>query len=119
MSIGFWHLPKYPGTMVSGRYSKTTTSGAGLRYYAITDVLPEDVLRGAKEFFEEHSTLSIRDEDSDSVTFAGSIGLARFSVDRHGGHTNVHVETDRVAGLDVTDLARRYLYKLRASQSRS
>jgi len=84
-----------------------------LRYYTITDVLPEDVLQEARDFFGEHSTLSVREQNSHSITFAGTLGRAHFSVDRHGGHTNVHVSTDRVAGLDVTDLARRFLYTLR------
>lgn len=84
-----------------------------MRYVTITEVSPEDVLDRAKQFFAEHSSLRVREEDSSSVTFAGEIGLARFSVDRHGGHTNVHVETDRVVGLDVTDLSKRFLYTLR------
>ena len=84
-----------------------------MRYVTITDVSPEDVLARAKRFFEEHSSLTVREEDAGSVTFAGAIGLARFRVDRHGGHTNVHAETDRVVGLDVTDLAKRFLYTLR------
>ena len=84
-----------------------------MRYVTITDVSPEDVLSRAKRFFEEHSTLTVREENADSITLAGEIGRARFRVDRHGGHTNVHAETDRVVGLDVTDLAKRFLYTLR------
>lgn len=84
-----------------------------MRYITITDVSPEDVLDRAKRFFDEHSTLRVREEDASSVTFVGEIGLARFAVDRDGGHTNVHAETDRVVGLDVTDLAKRFLYTLR------
>lgn len=84
-----------------------------MRYVTITEVSPEDVLSRAKRFFEEHSTLRVADEDPTSVTFVGQIGQARFSVDRDGGHTNVHAETDRVVGLDVTDLAKRFLYTLR------
>jgi len=83
-----------------------------MRYITITDVLPEDVIERAKSFFGQHSRLQVRDETPTSVTFAGEIGLARFRVDREGGHTNVHVETDRVVGLDVTDLAKRFLYTL-------
>jgi len=85
-----------------------------MRYITITEISPEDVLDRAKRFFEEHSTLQVREEGPLSVTFAGQLGLARFSVDRDGGHTNVHAETDRVAGLDVTDLAKRFLYTLRS-----
>ena len=84
-----------------------------MRYVTLTDVPPEEVLERAKRFFEEHSRLEVRDETASTLTFAGEIGLARFAVDRDGGHTNVHVETDRVAGLDVTDLAKRFLYTLR------
>jgi hypothetical protein len=84
-----------------------------MRYITLTDVSPEDVLSRAKRFFQEHSTLEVREETTDSVTFAGAIGLATFSVDRDGGYTNVHAETDRVVGLDVTDLAKRFLYTLR------
>lgn len=83
-----------------------------MRYITITEVLPEDVLERAKVFFGEHSRLRVAEETPSSVTFSGEIGLARFRVDREGGHTNVHVETDRVVGLDVTDLAKRFLYTL-------
>ncbi len=83
-----------------------------MRYITITEVRPEDVLERAKSFFGEHSRLQVREETPTSVTFAGEIGLARFRVDRKGGHTNVHVETDRGVGLDVTDLAKRFLYTL-------
>ena len=84
-----------------------------MRYITITDVAPEDVLRRARTFFERHSRLRVEEETTSSITFAGEIGLARFEVDRAGGHTNVRVETDRVVGLDVTDLAKRFLYTLR------
>lgn len=84
-----------------------------MRYITITDVPPEEVLERAKTFFAEHSRLRVQEETPASVTFAGEIGLARFAVDREGGHTNVHVRTDRVVGLDVTDLAKRFLYTLR------
>ena len=84
-----------------------------MRYVTLTDVSPEEVLERAKRFFKEHSRLEIREETSSTLTFAGEIGLAHFAVDRDGGHTNVHVETDRVVGLDVTDLAKRFLYTLR------
>ncbi len=85
-----------------------------MRYVTITEVSPEEVLTRARRFFDEHSRLRVHEESDHSITFAGEIGLARFVVDRDGGHTNVHVETDRVAGLDVTDLAKRFLYTLRA-----
>ena len=84
-----------------------------MRYITITDVPPEDVLLRAKAFFRKHSHLEVREETDTSLTFSGEIGLASFAVDRDGGHTNVHVETDRVVGLDITDLAKRFLYTLR------
>jgi len=84
-----------------------------MRYVTITEIPPEEVLDRAKRFFEQSSTMRVREETSTSVTFAGEIGLARFDVDRDGGHTNVRVETDRVVGLDVTDLAKRFLHTLR------
>ena len=87
-----------------------------MRYVTITDVSPEEVLARARRFFAEHSRLEVHEETDASLTFAGEIGLARFAVDREGGHTNVHVETDRVVGLDVTDLAKRFLYTLRGHQ---
>ncbi len=85
-----------------------------MRYVTMTDVSPEEVLERARRFFSEHSRLEVRERTDDSITFVGAIGLARFRVDREGGHTNVHAETDRVVGLDVTDLAKRFLYTLRA-----
>ena len=88
--------------------------GSDMRYVTMTDISPEHVLDRAKRFFAEHSGLEVREETDSSLTLVGSIGLARFDVDREGGHTNVHVETDRVVGLDVTDLAKRFLYTLRA-----
>lgn len=83
-----------------------------MRYLTITHIAPESVLEQAKEFFLRHSRLRVSEETEEGVTFTGEIGLARIRVDRHGGHTNVHAETDRVAGLDVTDLAKRFLYTL-------
>ena len=46
------------------------------------------------------------------IRFAGDIGVAAIRVDREHGHTNVHAETDRVVGLDVTDITKRFLYTL-------
>jgi len=85
-----------------------------MRYVTTTEVSPEQVLDRARSFFAEHSGLRVHEESERSLTLAGEIGRARFDVDREGGHTNVHVETDRVVGLDVTDLAKRFLYTLRA-----
>ena len=83
-----------------------------MKYLTITDVAQQDVIPRAKEFFAEHSHLRVAEETGDSIVFAGAIGMASFRIDRDGGHTNVHVETDRGVGLDVTDLAKRFLYTL-------
>ena len=83
-----------------------------MQYLVITEVSPEDVLERAREFFSEHSRLSVEETSADSVRFTGELGTADVSVDRHHGHTNVHVKTDRVAGLDITDLSKRFLYTL-------
>ena len=83
-----------------------------MRYVTITEVAPEAVLERAREFFADHSHLRIAEETPTSITFVGEIGKAEIRVDREGGHTNVRVETDRVVGLDVTDLAKRFLYTL-------
>jgi hypothetical protein len=83
-----------------------------MRYVTMTEVSPEEVLDRARAFFERHSSLKVTEEGPDRLTFSGRIGLASLRVDREGGHTNVHVATDRVVGLDVTDLAKRFLYTL-------
>lgn len=83
-----------------------------MRYLTMTEVSPEEVLERAKTWFAEHSRMEVSEETADSVTFTGEIGEATFRVDREGGHTNVHARTDRVVGLDVTDLAKRFLYTL-------
>lgn len=83
-----------------------------MRYHSRTEIPPEEVLRRAKEFFAEHTRMEVADEDDDSVTFRGEIGEASLRVDREHGHTNVHAETDRVVGLDVTDVTKRFLYTI-------
>ena len=83
-----------------------------MRYVTITDVPQDAVLRRAKQFFSERSHVRVAEETEDTIVFAGRIGMATLRVDHEGGHTNVHVETDRGAGLDVTDLAKRFLYTL-------
>ncbi|MEE8175984.1 MAG: hypothetical protein V3T97_05190 [Gemmatimonadota bacterium] len=83
-----------------------------MRYIAMTHIPPEDVLRRAKEFYAANTRLEIAEESSDSVTFRGAIGTARIRVDRDHGRTNVHASTDRVVGLDVTDVTKRFLYTL-------
>ena len=83
-----------------------------MRYLVMTHVSPEDVLRRARDFFAANTLLEIADESADSIRFAGRIGVAAIRVDREHGHTNVHAETDRVVGLDVTDITQRFLYTL-------
>lgn len=83
-----------------------------MRYLTMTDVSPEKVLERAKAFYSEHTRMRLAEETNDSVSFAGEIGRATLRVDREHGHTNVHAETDRVVGLDVTDVTKRFLYTL-------
>lgn len=83
-----------------------------MRYLVMTDVSPEDVLGRAREFFAAHTLLAVADESAETIRFEGDIGVAAIRVDRDHGHTNVHAETDRVVGLDVTDITKRFLYTL-------
>jgi hypothetical protein len=84
-----------------------------MRYHVMTEVSPEDVIERAKTFFATNSRLAVREPESGALTLTGEIGTAEIRVDRAHGHTNVRVSTDRVAGLDITDLAKRFLYTLR------
>ena len=83
-----------------------------MRYHVMTDVSPEEVLRRAHEFFAENARVEVEQTAPDRVHVSGEIGTADIRVDRHHGHTNVHAETDRVVGLDITDLTKRFLYTL-------
>lgn len=83
-----------------------------MRYLVMTDVPAREVLERAREWFSVHTGLEVVDETDDSILFAGAIGESRIRVDRHHGCTNVHADTDRVAGLDVTDATKRFLYTL-------
>mgnify|MGYP006283963409 CR=1 FL=1 len=83
-----------------------------MRYQVMTDVPPEEVLARAKRFYEDHTHMELEEETGDSVAFRGDIGRARLRVDREHNCTNVHAETDRVVGLDVTDVTKRFLYTL-------
>lgn len=78
----------------------------------MTHISPEEVLRRAKEFFGANTRLRVAEESADAITFTGEIGRAEIRVDREHGHTNVHASTDRVVGLDVTDITKRFLYTL-------
>lgn len=83
-----------------------------MRYQVITDVSPEEVLERAKRFFAEYTRMELTEEDEDSLAFAGEIGRATLRAHRRHNHTEVHAETDRVVGLDVTDVTKRFLYTL-------
>ena len=83
-----------------------------MRYITMTNVSPAEVLQRAKDFYGAHTRLKIEEESSDSVTFRGAIGTATIRVGREHGHTAVHASTDRVVGLDVTDITKRFLYTL-------
>ncbi len=83
-----------------------------MRYLVMTDTSPEEVLERAKRFYAEHTRMEVEEETGDSLSFRGEIGRAVLRVDRKHGHTNVHAETDRVVGLDVTDVTKRFLYTL-------
>lgn len=78
----------------------------------MTNVPAAEVLERARVWFAEHTRLEVAEEAADSIRFAGPIGETLIRVDRHHGCTNVHATTDRVAGLDVTDLTKRFLYTL-------
>ena len=92
--------------------SPFTSEPSSMRYLVMTHVSPEDVIRQAKQYFTTHALLQIVDESADAVRLAGDIGVASIRVDREHGHTNVHAETDRVVGLDITDITKRFLYTL-------
>lgn len=83
-----------------------------MQYHVMTEVSPEEVVERAKRFFAEHAHLGVREPESGTIIFDGDIGAAELRIDRAHGHTNVRVRTDRVAGLDITDLTKRFLYTL-------
>ena len=83
-----------------------------MRYLVMTDVPTAEVIERAREWFPRHTDMEVVEDGADRISFSGAIGEARIRVDRHHGHTNVHAETDRVAGLDVTDAMKRFLYTL-------
>jgi hypothetical protein len=83
-----------------------------MRYLVMTHVSPEEVLRRARDFYSAHTRLRVAGETDTSIRFEGGIGVAEIRADREHGHTNVHAETDRVVGLDVTDITKRFLYTL-------
>lgn len=83
-----------------------------MQYHVMTEVSPEDVIDRAKNFFATNSSLAVREPEEGTIALTGDLGTATIRVDRAHGHTNVRAETDRVAGLDITDLTKRFLYTL-------
>jgi len=83
-----------------------------MRYVVMTHVSPEEVLRRARDYYAAHTRLHVAGETDTSIRFEGEIGVAEIHTDREHGHTNVHARTDRVVGLDVTDITKRFLYTL-------
>lgn len=83
-----------------------------MQYLVMTEVPPEEVIERAKRFYAEHARLGVREPENGVIAFEGDLGKAEFRIDRAHGHTNVRVKTDRVAGLDITDLTKRFLYTL-------
>lgn len=84
-----------------------------MRYHVMTEIPPEEVLERAKAFYRDHTRMDVVEETGSSLSLRGEIGRAELRVDREHGRTNVHAETDRVVGLDVTDVTKRFLYTLR------
>jgi len=101
-----------PGAVPDNPWYGQEKVTAHMRYLVMTEIPAEDVLRRAREFFAEHSRLNVVALAADHLSFSGTLGTADIRVDRDHGHTNVRVETDGVAGLDITDLTKRFLYTL-------
>lgn len=83
-----------------------------MQYLTMTEVPPEEVIERAKRFFAEHARLGVREPEPGAIRFDGELGSVEFRLDRDHGHTNVRATTDRVVGLDITDLTKRFLYTL-------
>lgn len=84
-----------------------------MKFELLTDLAPEEVIRRAEEYFRENTGLEVDERNDGVLALSGAIGVTRIEVDRdHGGHTTVHVETDRGVGFDVTDTTLRFLYSL-------
>lgn len=96
----------------NGVSSEPRDRALNMRYHVMTEVSPEDVLHRARQFFSENARVEIEATAPDELRISGEIGAAEIRVDRHHGHTNVHAETDRPVGLDITDLTKRFLYTL-------
>ena len=84
-----------------------------MRYVTMTELPPSEVLERARHFFAENTLMQLAEDERGRLAFKGDIGSAVLRIDRKHGHTNVHVETNRVAGMDVTDVTKRFLYTLK------
>ena len=83
-----------------------------MRYHVMTEVSPEEVLQRARDWYTGNARLEVEELSPNALRISGELGVAEIRVDRHHGHTNVHADTDRVTGLDITDLTKRFLYTL-------
>ncbi|MEE9131984.1 MAG: hypothetical protein V3U13_00350 [Gemmatimonadota bacterium] len=83
-----------------------------MKYELATHLSPEEVIRRAEEYYRENSGLEVQERGNNRLEYSGAIGIAKISAHREHGHTTVHVETDRGAGFDVTDLTLRFLYAI-------
>lgn len=83
-----------------------------MKYELATHLSPEEVIRRAEEYYRENSGLEMQERGNNRLEYSGAIGIAKISAHREHGHTTVHVETDRGAGFDVTDLTLRFLYSI-------
>ena len=95
-----------------GKRSESCDRVLNMRYHVMTEVSPEDVLQRAREFYTVNARVEVESAGPDGIRVFGDIGSADIQVDRHHGHTNVHAQTDRMVGLDITDLTKRFLYSL-------
>jgi hypothetical protein len=95
-----------------GAISELCHRAFDMRYHVMTEVSPEDVLSRARDWFTGNARVEVEELGPDAIRVSGEIGTAEIRVDRHHGHTNVHANTDRVVGLDITDLTKRFLYTL-------
>ncbi len=84
-----------------------------MRYVTMTRMPPTEVLDRARRFFARNTSMELVVDEPEHLVFEGEIGRAELRLDREHGRTNVYATTDRVVGLDVTDITKRFLYTLR------
>jgi hypothetical protein len=79
-----------------------------MKYFHRTHLPPDDVLKGASQFFGE--LLAPAGEEPRRRHFAGTIGRITVTVQAEGGHyTLVTVETNQVGESEADKLAKRFL----------